>query len=1665
MSKKLWLVLSVIAGFVVLVGGLVGAIVYYETLPNHLAQHETIVLGQTRFVPGTSAAMRVIVRDSRDAAPLPDAEVAVKLRPTDGGRAKTLFKGTTDAVGNVAVTFDVPADVAVDQTLIIETKSSLGSDKVEKAVTIERDFRILLTTDKPLYQPGQIIHIRALALGTFDMRPAAAQSLDVTVADGKGNTVFRKTLTTSAFGVASVDFQLASEVNTGPYKLTAILGNTTSEKTVTVEHYVLPKFDVKVTTARTFYRPGDHVEGALTAKYFFGKNVDGGTVKLEGYTFDFERVVAMTLEGTTDASGAFEFSFDLPDYIAGSDLDGGGARFYIEAAVTDKAEHTEVGRHSLPVAQDALVVNAVLEGGQPRPNVENILYVMASYPDGSPAEVDLTVDLYETGTQITAHTGHYGLAEVRFVPTSPYVGMMVQARDETGATTQRDFYFEGQWAEESVLLRPDAPIYRVGDTLMLTLLTSAQRGTVYVDITREGQTVSTRAVEVDAGKAEVAVDVTPDLYGTLELHAYKILRDGTITRDTRIVIVEQANDLTITLDAGADVYKPGADASLDVQVNGTDGVGVPSALGLAVVDESVFALAEQDPGFAKLYFMLEAELLQPKYELHGFSLPDLIVDPHPLDDPVLREAQADAGKAALAAAIEQANPFSLSENSHHQAMRRAYEMQDKFYTGLARGAFGLVVFIPLCAVALSSVAVWQSADAKRLGRLGKSLGVALGVLIVMTLILFGVIWLVEEVFWRASSEMGWMFVGMLGLTGLIGFIGLLVIAIVRKTPWLGLKLALLPVFIAGVVLLAFAGDAGSFYPDDGVVLLGFLAVALWPLSFLLRAAGFAFEKRAVASGASFALSLFLLLLVVPLWFVVPTGTKQMNMVGDAVGLDGDMMQAPIALEEAGQMLAFDAAPPMEKGEVARTEAVSDDEAHPAPSGAPPRLRQYFPETMLWLPDEVTDANGTLRLDFPVADSITTWRVTALASSQDGRLGSATGGLRVFQDFFIDLDLPTSLTVGDEVALPVGVFNYLPEAQSVRLEVQPEPWFELLDDASKTIEMASNDITVVYFRVRALAFGRRPFQVTAYGSQMSDAIRKEVRVFPDGKELRFTVSDTLDPTVPVKENVVIPGDAIAGTQKLIVKIYPGVVSQVVEGLDALLRMPYGCFEQTSSTTYPNVLVLDYLKTTQQASPEVQMKAEQYINLGYQRLTTFEVAGDRGGFSLFGDAPADPMLTAYGLQEFGDMSRVHEVDAKLIQRIADWLFAHQNGDGSWQGNEGFHETNITMQTGRIPVTAFVVWGLADAGFASDGRTAKGASYLREMVSQADTAYDVAMVANALVAYDVALEGQITSATESVLDRLAGMAQQDGDNVYWEAGRETYMGGYGISGQLETTAMAALAFLKADKHADLANAALTMLMRNKDSFGTWETTSATVMALKALIESVKSGAEDVDAAVTVTLNDGQTKTVEVKPETFDVVQMVVFDDVPINRESTVDITMAGKGKLMYQVAGSYYLPWDKLPLYPELLGAGGELVSIAVRYDRTELAVNDTVDVDVVVTLNAKGAAAGGPAVADSAIVDLGLPPGFSVEAEDLARLVARFQDVADDYAHAKIERYELTGRQIIIYVTDLVGGEPLEFSYRLRAKFPLKAQTPASSAYDYYNPDVVGEDAPQVLTVRE
>ncbi|MCX7681920.1 MAG: MG2 domain-containing protein [Anaerolineae bacterium] len=1119
-ALQLLIIFSVVAGLV--------AAWWVNTLPQRADEQQTLLLGPTRFAPDSEGAVRVIVQDFGRGRPIANAVVKVSLKPADG-RAIPLFEGRTDESGSLPVRFHIPADAPQEAMLVVETRSRAGRDKLEQAVTIRRDYRLLLTTDKPLYQPGQTIHMRALALSAFDLTPARGATVNFLVEDAKGNKVFRQSVPASEFGVAAADFTLADLVNQGHYKIAVAIGETVSEKTVEVRPYVLPKFAVNVATDRSFYLPGQRVQGSVQADYFFGKPVAQGQVRIVGSVWEIERVVVVDLQGQTDENGRYEFSFDLPEYFAGSGLESGQSQFALEVTVIDQTDHAEQTSTILPIAAQPLVIEAVAESGMLKPGVENIVYILTSYPDGRPAPTKLQIRV-DNGPVTELVTGEYGLAEFTFTPHAGHL-LSITARDETGAQASRAIGLDAESGADSVLLRADRAAYVVGETMHLVALTPVRSGSIYLDIVKSGQTLSTRSAPVENGKAEFTVDVSPDLYGTLELHAYKALLDGTIVRDTRLVVVDAPNAVAIAVASDKDTYLPGDTATIGFQTSDASGAGVQTALGVAIVDESVFALQRQDPGFAKLYFLLEQELLEPFYQIKGFELPAAI----PPEEQEIRAAQDMAARATAAqvtGAARLAAPAPI--NSRPLKMAAVYATQEKSFARIGQASAVGLLLIPLLAWGVAIAALWRSGVVKRALKRWAAALFAIGV--------FGCCasgWLTMLTGMFYSLNPAEVFAPPAFLFGLITlcFAGY---AWVENDQAGQLLSTLALAWGAWLGLLIWSGPRGVF-PSEGLLLAGLLAFALLPGAYLLF--GQLRWVQAKRLGAWLATGLGMLSALPAAILISAVSLSVLTYGGVTAGM------RPIPTEVVLQVV--EATREVEKAvEVGAEDARRDQQT--AAEG--PRLRQWFPETLFWDPEVLTDESGRASLKVPIADSITTWRLTALASTQDGRLGFTTRGVRVFQDFFVDIDLPLALTQDDEISVPVGVFNYLPEAQQVRLEVKPEPWFELLGAGEQTLTIASNDIEVVYFPIRVLKFGRHGFQVTAWGEKMSDAIRREVNVLPNGKEFWLSESDWLRESKEIE--ITLPPDTVPETPYVEVKIYPGVLAQVVEGLEKILRLPHG-----------------------------------------------------------------------------------------------------------------------------------------------------------------------------------------------------------------------------------------------------------------------------------------------------------------------------------------------------------------------------------------------------------------------------------------------------------------------------------------------------------------------------
>lgn len=1474
-----------------------GSVEGIVSLSQILPQLETHILGHSEFIEGSTASIRVVTLDHSSSEPIEGARVKIGLNTKE--KKGTLYRGKTDRFGTVDASFKIPEGIEKGE-LEITVKSPFGEDKVVKNVNIKNGTQIYLITDKPIYQPNQKIHIRTLSLKKPELHPVKREKILIEVEDPKGNKVFKSREITDEFGVASTVFQLADEINFGRYKISATIGEIIQEKTVTVSRYVLPKFKIEFKTDKDYYLPGEKLKGDISVNYFFEKPVSGGKVKLICKKFDVEFSTFEEIDGTTDRNGNFEFELRLPIYFVGLPLEQGNAFIQFELEVEDRAEHIERTTANVKVAKDPIRIVVVPESGEIVQKVENRIYLMTTYPDGKPAKTKLTVET--GGFKREIETDEIGIAKISFTPTDLAYTVSITAVDEKGMKGELKKEFKIEEKAEGILLRTDRSLYKVGERVKIDVLATKKQGMVYLDMIKNNQTLLTKSLRVKDGVGSFKLDLTNELSGSIWLSAYTITKRGDIVRDTKALYVNPANDLNISILLNKKTYKPAEEALLDFSVTDRKGKGCAAVLGVAVVDEAVFALTELKPGMEKIYFTLERELAEPRYEIHGFT-PALIVGVPELDVIKKKELMDEVANLVFASCKEidygiKVNTYQEKINALKESIRnRIVNNRQKIMRGVNK---------------------YYNAKRK----------------------------------YPEKDE---------GLTPVLkgGFLQ-------KKDildPWGVPYEIIIPYRFSYFTILSYGPDKKKGTSDD---------------------------------------------------------------------ISSEMVQPPRLMKGAVRV---------EEGIVADMAFEAEEFKEKAPPSAPPeatrveepRVRRYFPETLLFKPSLITNKDGKASLKLKLADSITKWRMSVTSSSKKGELGTTEKGIRVFQDFFIDLDLPIALTEGDEISIPVAVYNYLPTSQKIELKLEANSWFELLDEPTKKIELKKDEVTVVYFRIHAKELGYHKLLVKAYGEYMSDAIEKRIEVMPDGKVHLDVLSDRLEKDVD--KTVIIPTLAIEGASKILVRIYPGIFSQIVEGLDALLRMPFGCFEQTSSVTYPNILVLDYMRKIEQVTPELEMKAEGYINLGYQRLLSFEVEG--GGFDWFGNPPASKLLTAYGFMEFNDMSKVYEIDERVIERTARWLLSKQETDGSFLPDERYchAETWGKFKGKEVLSTAYVAWSLLDVGI-QDAKIDKAIKFIKDNLSKAEDPYTLSLCANALVLY-----GKNDAATKRVFEKLDRMKVEEGNVVYWKPVVSSITNTRGNGAQIETTALVCYALLKYGKYGDILNKALTYLIQSKDPYGTWYSTQGTILALRTLLASLGGIAEKTDGEVVVKINGEEYQSIRITPQDCDVVRTLDLKKETKKGKNRIELSFKGEGSLLYEIVSKYYLPWEAEPRPLK------ELLTIDVKYDKKELVQNDIVGVKVNVRNNR-------PGIAHLVIVDLGIPPGFQVLTPDLDGLVEK----------KTIEKYSLTGRQIIVYLDKIESGRPIDFTYRLRAKYPLRAKTVQCRVYEYYNPEIETVKEPFEIVVK-
>jgi hypothetical protein len=277
------------------------------------------------------------------------------------------------------------------------------------------------------------------------------------------------------------------------------------------------------------------------------------------------------------------------------------------------------------------------------------------------------------------------------------------------------------------------------------------------------------------------------------------------------------------------------------------------------------------------------------------------------------------------------------------------------------------------------------------------------------------------------------------------------------------------------------------------------------------------------------------------------------------------------------------------------------------------------------------------------------------------------------------------------------------------------------------------------------------------------------------------------------------------------------------------------------------------------------------------------------------------------------------------------------------------------------------------------------------------------------------------------------------------QTAVYGRGTSAAVETTGLVLQSLLKSDEAPAVARKALNYIAARKDASGTWGTTQATIVALRALLLSMEKSSAEARGTVEITLNSKPAGRLTLTRENADLFHQVVLKDIDFTGSNKVGIHFEGTGSPAYQVAGEYFVPWTAK--------TSNEPLSIEVSYDRTRLSQGDFASAIATVKNHLSK-------TANMVMVDLGIPPGFELLTED-------FDDYRNRNAGRKsgrLEKFNLTATQVILYFDSIGAGETIALRYRLRAKYPIRTRTFQSRAYEYYDPDVMSVARPVEMEIR-
>jgi len=675
----------------------------------------------------------------------------------------------------------------------------------------------------------------------------------------------------------------------------------------------------------------------------------------------------------------------------------------------------------------------------------------------------------------------------------------------------------------------------------------------------------------------------------------------------------------------------------------------------------------------------------------------------------------------------------------------------------------------------------------------------------------------------------------------------------------------------------------------------------------------------------------------------------------------------------------------------------------------PEERTDFRNTIYWNPVVQTDGNGEAKFTTFTSDALTSFAITVEGVSAYGQPGYQQKKIFTQKELSVNASMPAFLSVGDTLKLPVTIVNNSDKKRKGKVTVDLPKGVELLyPKMPLKYEVAPNSFKKIVLTCLPLAPGKNQnIQIKIHAGKQTDQFKKPVTIarkdFPaelsmsgvGNKKLKFELTNPVENSIQAE-----------------LKIYLDVVGQAMDGIEGILRQSYGCFEQTSSSTYPNVLVLNYLRSTGKTNKTIEKQALDFIKKGYKRLVGFETS--KGGFEWFGKTPPHETLTGYGILEFTEMQEVYDgVDQQMINRTVKWLLSRRDGKGGFKKSE--KGLDSFGRASKKVANAYLVYVLSKVG----------------KIKKTELEYQTAL-AEALKSEDPYRMGLLLRAAQFrkdvenknlLLQKIDNLIEKtDWSKLFIE---ETIVRSGDRGRKIETAAILVMGLLEEEAFAAKASEGIQFILNQRKN-GRFGATQATCLAIEALLDYAKkqeSKLKASDGKLLVTINGHE----EVKP----------FSEVKngiLKIDQLEDFITAGEQEITIQTLEAnegipFTLDVNYFTSVPKTHPNCPLKITTTVPQERLKLGDNLRLEVAVENTTDR------GLPMATALV---GIPGGASVQPWQLKEILDR----------EEIAYYEIFDHYLVFYWRDFKPNEEKIISLDLKTEFAGEFESAPGCVYLYY-----------------